>query len=568
MPRDTAAAAELRVDRSDGNAYPLESFLEVYGAIHGRAVWGESRVYQLHCSSESASSRSAPVKGQQRRAGSRRKRKFHATSNHSRGSSFFNDIPALAFVSICSMCTTCDLASLSQSSVVCRKRCFCRLRWRRLGCPRVVLAPMVDQSELAFRQFCRQIGCRLAYSPMLHASVIVRSASADSTKLAEAPKSEFVTNTMNSTADSNQQSSDTVSVTQSAYLGTFFKTCREDRPLAIQLAGSSVQELSAAAGLVAHMCDIVDLNVGCPQAMAQRRGFGAFLDRDWPKLKKIVRSMRCALERAIALPKLRPLLGCKIRVQGTVAKTVRYAQLLVNAGCEVLCVHGRTKVQRGRGLADWRHICAVRNAVDVIVIANGNILGHLDIEACFQETHVDAVMVGETALHNPYIFQSPTQPTGAKGGVRADVAASQYLEVCQRPALDGQGSSTPPVSWARAHLLRLWRKFISTAKFASLKNNLSKVDSFEGLQRCVGLCTRLMDDGSNVGHNMQRHFYCSAYVRRARLEELFGNQSKAPAMFSLPPHTTQTYVASFVPKHLSKVGKHNFAPGKQAALQC
>ena len=137
----------------------------------------------------------------------------------------------------------------------------------RLGCPRVVLAPMVDQSELAFRQFCRQIGCRLAYSPMLHASVIVRSASADSTKLAEAPKSEFVTNTMNSTADSNQQSSDTVSVTQSAYLGTFFKTCREDRPLAIQLAGSSVQELSAAAGLVAHMCDIVDLNVGCPQAM-------------------------------------------------------------------------------------------------------------------------------------------------------------------------------------------------------------------------------------------------------------------------------------------------------------
>ena len=88
--------------------------------------------------------------------------------------------------------------------------------------------------------------------------------------------------------------------------------------------------------------------------------------------------MRCALERAIALPKLRPLLGCKIRVQGTVAKTVRYAQLLVNAGCEVLCVHGRTKVQRGRGLADWRHICAVRNAVDVIVIANGNILVSLD----------------------------------------------------------------------------------------------------------------------------------------------------------------------------------------------
>lgn len=136
----------------------------------------------------------------------------------------------------------------------------------RLGCPRVVLAPMVDQSELAFRLFCRQHGgCRLAYSPMLHASVIVRSA--------QAPSSDSTINAKtNGAAASNQQVDGSGAVPflkKSSYLGTFFKTCREDRPLAIQLAGSSEEELSAAAGLVSHMCDIVDLNVGCPQAMVR-----------------------------------------------------------------------------------------------------------------------------------------------------------------------------------------------------------------------------------------------------------------------------------------------------------
>lgn len=94
---------------------------------------------------------------------------------------------------------------------------------------------MVDQSELAFRMFCRSNGCRLAYSPMLYANVVVRHAAGN----------------------------------EDSYLGDFFKTCKSDRPLAIQLGGNDADTLAKAAAIVAKKCDIVDLNLGCPQAMVK-----------------------------------------------------------------------------------------------------------------------------------------------------------------------------------------------------------------------------------------------------------------------------------------------------------
>ena len=96
---------------------------------------------------------------------------------------------------------------------------------------------MVDQSDLAFRRFCRAHGCRLAYSPMLYAKVLLRDRGRGLFK--------------------------------GGYFGKFFKTCPSDRPLAIQLAGNNANMLASAAALVAEHCDVVDLNIGCPQNMAR-----------------------------------------------------------------------------------------------------------------------------------------------------------------------------------------------------------------------------------------------------------------------------------------------------------
>uniref|UniRef100_A0A8C9TVB7 tRNA-dihydrouridine(16/17) synthase [NAD(P)(+)]-like n=1 Tax=Scleropages formosus TaxID=113540 RepID=A0A8C9TVB7_SCLFO len=329
---------------------------------------------------------------------------------------------------------------------------------------RYVVAPMVDQSELAWRLLSRRHGAQLCYTPMLHAQVFVR--------------------------DSNYRRENLYS-----------EACPEDRPLIAQFCANDPEVFVEAALLAQDYCDAIDLNLGCPQMIAKRGHYGAFLQEEWTLLEKMI---------TLANEKLSVPITCKIRVFSDIEKTVQYAKMLEKAGCQLLTVHGRTKEQKGAltGVASWEHIKAVRVS-----------FAHLsDVHHCMEETGVQGVMSAEGNLHNPALFEGRSPPVWEM--------AEEYLDVVQQYPCS--------LSYVRAHLFKLWHHTLQIYK--DLREELAKVRTLQGMaelnrqlkQRCQEEMAQQEASEKDYGGLPFPHWICQPYIRPIPKEP--GTENRQPSM--------------------------------------
>ncbi|OAL56422.1 FMN-linked oxidoreductase [Pyrenochaeta sp. DS3sAY3a] len=325
-----------------------------------------------------------------------------------------------------------------------RRKLHGRAFYESIGSPKLVLAPMVEQSEFAWRMLSRSFlppseqKSLLAYTPMFHSKMF-------------GEKSNY------REAHFQPLKSSVPSPVDDYHLSQLPDEARHldgnpafDRPLTVQFCSNDPDDFLRAAQHVAPFCDAVDLNLGCPQGIAKRGKYGAFLQEQPDLIASMIRKLHEELDVPVT---------AKMRVLETKEKTLEYAQTLLNAGASIITVHGRRREQKGHntGLADWSFIRYLRESLpkETVIFANGNILQHDDIAACLEATGADGVMSAEGNLYDPTIFAAPP-PIGqegreywrgrdGKGGYRVDAVMRRYMDIIHKHALGQDPPARKPL---------------------------------------------------------------------------------------------------------------------------
>lgn len=177
----------------------------------------------------------------------------------------------------------------------------------------------------------------------------------------------------------------------------------EERPLSIQIFGYDDDRMAGAAEIIEESgADIIDVNCGCPAKKVVKGGGGSSLLRDLPQLEKILRRIKAA----VSIP-----MTMKIRTgwDDSSINAVTVAKIVEDCGGSMVAIHGRTRVQGYSGRANWDIIAQVKQAVSIPVVGCGDVVTPQEAIDRFNETGVDAVMIGRGAIANPWIFRQTSE---------------------------------------------------------------------------------------------------------------------------------------------------------------
>ena len=231
-----------------------------------------------------------------------------------------------------------------------------------LGKYPVMLAPMEDVTDLAFRLLCKQFGADMVYTEFVSCDALTRHIRKTKDKMIVA---------------------------------------NEERPVAIQLYGKEVSPMVEAAQICEEAApDLLDLNFGCPVKKIANKGAGAGMLRNIPLMLEMTRE----IVKAVKIP---VTVKTRLGWDHDNRIIVELAEQLQDCGIAALTIHGRTRAQMYTGEADWTLIGKVKNnpRMTIPIIGNGDVTTPERCKAYFEEYGVDGIMIGRASIGRPWIFR-------------------------------------------------------------------------------------------------------------------------------------------------------------------
>jgi nifR3 family TIM-barrel protein len=301
----------------------------------------------------------------------------------------------------------------------------------------LILGPMAGVTDLPFRILCKEKGADLIYTEMVSAKGIQYH---------------------------NKNTQNLLLIKE------------EERPVSLQLFGADPYILSETAKRIEHRnFDILDINMGCPVPKVVNNGEGSALMKEPKLVGEIIHAVSTAIKKPVTV---------KIRKGFTESETnaVEIAKIAEANGAAAVAVHGRTREQYYSGKADLNVIRAVKEAVSIPVIGNGDIFTIEDAIHMIEVTGCDGIMLARGARGNPWIFQDIKEylKTGVKPGKPTVTEAVKMMLTHAEMLIEYKGEYTG-IREMRKHVAWYTAGYPLAAKLRNRVNEISDIEALDKL---------------------------------------------------------------------------------------